>query len=104
MANPFNEWENIRAFAGAANNKTGSLSTAAVNVCLTTPGWWGITASVDYHVRGPDAATTAVTTADHHEWARDYFFVKTDNANEYVSLKRSGSVSGTYWIGKIKGA
>lgn len=103
MANPFNEWENIRAFAGAANNKTGSLSSTPINVCLTTPGWWMVSADVDFHVRGPDAATTAVSTADHHEWKKDYFILKTDNASEYVSIVRSGSVSGTYWIGRIKG-
>ena len=103
MSNPFNEWEHIAAFAGAANNKTGTLSDAAVVVELTTPGLWTVSADVDFHMRGPDAASTAVSTADHHEWAKDIFIVKTNSASKYVSVVRSGSVSGTYWIGRIKG-
>ena len=103
MSNPFNEWENIAAFAGGANNKTGALSDVAVVVELTTPGTWTISADVEFHVRGPDATSTAASTADRHEWDKDYFILKTDSASEYVSVVRSGSVSGTYWIGRIKG-
>ena len=103
MSNPFNEWENIAAFAAAGNNKTGTLSSVAVVVELTTPGVWTISADVDFHVRGPDASSTAASTADRHEWSKDYFILKTDDASEYVSVVRSGATSGTYWIGRIKG-
>lgn len=101
--NPFDEWHNFRAFTGAQHNKTATLSDVAINVQLTTAGWWAITADVDFHVRGPDATSTAVSTADHHEWKKDYWLVRTEGANEFVSVVRSGSVSGTYWIGRVKG-
>ena len=101
--NPFDEWHAFEAFAGTLNNKTGTLSDTAVVVRLTTPGWWTISADVPYHVRGPDAASTAVSTQDRHEFDRDYFICRTTDTKQYVSVVRSGTSSGNYWIGRVKG-
>lgn len=103
MSNFFDEWHAMRAFAGAVNNKKGTLSTTAVVVKLTTPGVWTASADVEFYISGPHATSTAAATTDRHEWDKDLFVFRTDAANQYISMVRCGSVSGNYYIGRLKG-
>ncbi len=103
MSNPFDEWHSMSSFDGALNNKTGVLSSTPVSLLLTSAGWWRLTASVPFHWRGPTAATSACSTADTHEWKEAERIVKVPTAGSYVSVVRSGAVTGVYWVDKMKG-
>lgn len=102
MSNPFDDWQNLRGFSGATNNKTGTLSNVSVALTMTTGGWWKISADVDFHWQGWKTTAGTCTTSDQHEWAKDSVVIYVP-AGKQLSILRSGSTSGTYWANRIAG-
>ncbi len=104
MGNPYNESEFIRGLGATADHKTGNLTAVAATVALTE-GWWKVSADQDYWWRGPDSASTAVTTATGvHEWAKDTppLIHVAHGVTKYVSVLRVAT-SGSYYMDRVKG-
>lgn len=103
MANPFDAWERMKGFHGAAYNKEATLSTTAIEVELTTPGWWGITASIDFCFTGPFTTTvTATNSTSSHFWAKERHLVYS-KASQKISIIAHGTTAGIYRLGLLAG-
>jgi hypothetical protein len=101
--NVYDEFHLIRGYHGAGYNKRSTLSTA-LQVTLTTAGWYKISANVDYCWSGPaSTVTTASSTLATHQWARETVVVRSDKPSQKIALVRSGTVSGVYHICMLKG-
>lgn len=101
--NLYDEWHSHRMAGQTTAHVQKTLSSAAVQIAMSTVGWWRLSADVDWYGRGPESSYTAVTASTgQHNWANDSveFYVR---STSYISAKRVGSVAGTIWADLVKG-
>ena len=103
-SNPFDEWQSMVCSPLAKDHFKKNVSTAAVDVALSTSGWYKIAGDGNFYVAGPSASTFAIasTTGEHVFSSPDYRIVKA-STGQHLTLLRASTTSCIVWVDRIKG-
>ena len=101
-SNPFDEWVSMVCSSRTRDHATGTCSTSAVAVTVSTTGWWAISADVDFWLQGPATGVSTVTSSTgNHVWAKDTVIRKATAGDKFAVLSVSGG--GDVYADRIKG-
>lgn len=108
MPNPFDRAQNFKMYHGSSQNFRGTLSDVATDITIVHDGYYKISASIDWHGRGPTsstaAASAAASTAGSQPWfAKEWQIVHLEAGDHVSQIMASSAVSaGVYYVSLLE--